>query len=1459
MTKAKINNKKSLKFANFRAGYQEGKQRGRSFVLAKKSAASGRNFSEGYSAGKRHGQAYVQNKKSATKNGLKKTHAVSVGKAHGRLTQKVGWYGRWHQTKHHHKVHASALVVYLLLIGLVGLHTAQPALASTTWTQSDWSGGTGNSTSNQYESAFNLVSSSPGQLTLGYQSSTSDWCYTANCDGRWGKRRLVTITNNDPTVDNIPVPIQVSYQSGMKNDFSDLRFTTSNGATDLSYFVQAKSDGVSANVWVKIPSLANGNTDISMYYGNSNASSISDASGVMLFFDDFSGGSIDTNKWNVYLNSGALSVSGGRLHFNAPGSTAGIKTDNNYSTLDSTKYKLSWNYQRHAAPPDPGGSCVPSTSVTINHYGIGGPALGLEDCPDGFNGPYTWVKNINGGADSFHFLYNIDQFQHDNPYSQYELSNNTSTRLKDANYSGIEYAQNGYDAPIDFEMGGLEASIDDVMLRVTTDSGVDPSTSVSGSEDSAGEAQGSLISAVYDAGAGPIFDTLNFTTSGTGTSATVAVRTSAHSDMSGADDWIGCTGLSSGSQITSSNCYHIGQRYVQYRVIMQAPPGSDLAVEDVSISHDNDSVAPPTNASNIQMTNSGNNITNGSWTKGDDVAFSWTAGADNPGGSGVGYCLYIGSDQSADPMTTSGDWGNGGALCPYYVTDTSVNIGADSYQVGTGQKYFIVKTIDLAGNQFAGQPEVFSFQKDTTNPYPPFNFSGPSTWVNSKIFNLYWTGLDVGGIYFPTDMESGLAGVQYCITNLDLGFGGCQDSDPNWFGAAHTGTLSDVIPADNSGSGSFYTVPADASRIKDNGQSVIFVRAVDNAGNVNDASVFATVNYSTSTPSEPQNLNVTPSTSTDNNFSFSWDAPSSFVGQAGNINYCWSVNVLPAANTCNYSGAGITTLSSGAYATQPGLNTMYVVARDEAGNIDYANRASVTFTANTSAPGAPRTLSVVDASVKDSADWKLALSWASPTVPGSGVHHYKIYRSEDNASFSEVGSTTSTSFVDGNLSQVRYYYYVRACDNANNCGAASNINDALPTGHYTSPAGLVSNPRVSGISTRRATINWVTDRASDSRVQYGTSSGHYFSTEAAISNQSSDHSVELQGLSAGTTYFFKAKWTDEDGNVGVSPEYSFTTAPAPQIREVSTSDVNISSALVSFTSVGASKVKLLYGKSDGFGGLKQLNTSTAQSSYSQALAGLDDGTKYFYKLNPIDSDGNEYDGNVYSFTTPARPHITNLRFQPVDGEPTSTQKVTWTTNVAATSQLSYSAIGQPAKEAVSSVMTTEHELTIRDLVDNTEYSLVATSRDGAGNVATSDRQVFRTALDTRPPKILSVVVEASVKGSGNESHGQIVVSWKTDEPATSQVAYGVGNGGDLNSKTVEDTRLTTDHVVIVSDLSTSQVYSIQAISRDKAANTINSENHSAIIGRASDSILSIIFNALQQIFGFSSNGSGGGQ
>lgn len=912
--------------------------------------------------------------------------------------------------------------------------------------------------------------------------------------------------------------------------------------------------------------------------------------------------------------------------------------------------------------------------------------------------------------------------------------------------------------------------------------------------------------------------------------------------------WADSSGLEQASSISdvNANIASIGVTSggVVWQAVLQGNGTQRPSISSVTLTATADTTPPGQNADNVIMKSapSGSTVAENAWTNAATPYFSWDAAIDTQS-TITAYCLYLGQSGSDDPQTSKGILGTSpldlSGTCPFAVSAQEVDLSANgllaSALVSSSNPYYLkIKAVDNAGNIVADSKQ-FAFRYDGTAPTNPLFVSTPSQFVANKAVTVTWP--TVGGDA-ALDNHSGVVGLQYRI-----------GANGTWYGDNHSGAQdsTDVLAND----GSYQTIdPTDFDALQD-GNNTIYFRTWDAAGNVSNAYVTGVIKINTSSPSVPQNLEATPASNTVNSFAFSWLAPASYGGSESNLTYCYTINTLPSVNTCSFTPAGTTELTAGAYATQPGQNTMYVVAKDESGNINYATYASTTFTANTSAPGVPLNADIADISVKATSNWKLAISWEQPTDVGAGVAQYRILRSQDDISYTQVATTSGTSYVDTNLSPIRYYYKVKACDSANNCGATALQVNEKPTGKFTSAAGLVAEPSVSDISTRRATISWSTDRDSDSRIQFGKSSGNYFSTEVASSEQTTDHSITINNLSSGTTYFARARWTDEDGNIGTSDEFSFSTSPAPTIKEVTNKQVGLSSATIQFTSKEASKVKILYGKSESFGGSQIVNTSLQESTYSAVLPSLEDGTKYYYKINTYDSEDNEYEGNVYSLTTPARPRISNLRFEPVEGEPTSTQRVTWSTNVPATSEVAYSTPGQASREELDSQKTTEHAIVIRGLLDDSIYSLVARSYDGQGNVAVSDTQSFRTALDTRPPRISNVVVKSVIRGTGSDARGQVIVSWQTDEPSTSQVAFSQGTtGGELSSRTAEDAKLVTDHLVIVSDLTPSKVYQVQALSKDRSSNQAKSLDQTTIVGKAPASVFDIVFKTLQSIFSF---------
>ena len=883
---------------------------------------------------------------------------------------------------------------------------------------------------------------------------------------------------------------------------------------------------------------------------------------------------------------------------------------------------------------------------------------------------------------------------------------------------------------------------------------------------------------------------------------------------------------------------------IKWQAVLLGDGTEQVTLNTVGLQSTSDTTSPGTNASSITALKAagGSSLAQNAWTNGSSPYFSWTAGSD--AGSGLlGYCLYLGTDNTADPVTTKGLLGTSpvatGNHCQFIISSANIDTATAGY-IGTALStsnspyYLSIKAIDRAGNVTSGNTQ-FYFRFDNTPPANPGYVTSPSAYINTKSTTLTWP---TSGVAAPSDPNSGLAGLQYKIGNT------------TWYGDSHSGTgdINDLLT--NDGSYTTQNTP-DFANISE-GINTVYFRTWDQAGNVTSSYVTAALKINTSgAPSAPLGLTSNPTSNTTNSFGFSWFAPTTYIGDANNITYCYTINALPSDSACTFTSAAVLSLGAGPYATQPGINTVYVVAKDESGNINYSNYAQADFTANTPSPGIPLNVDIVDVSIKSTSNWRLALTWEVPTNTGAGIASYKVYRSLNNSTFSFVGSSSSTTYIDASLSQQTYYYRITACDNTNNCGANSSIVHELPTGKFTAAASLVAEPSISNITTKKARVSWSTDRSSDSKVAIGSSSGQYGSSEIGNSTQVSAHAIELDNLSAGTTYYFVTKWTDEDGNTGTSQEYTLTTSPAPSLKEISAASIGLSRATVQFTSKDAAKVAVYYGKSESFGGLKTINTSLSESGYSVSLENLEDGIKYFYKLVSYDNEGNSYDGSIASFTTPPRPRIANLRFQPVDGEPTSTQQVTWDTNVPSSTLISYGKKNGGQSDIQTSELVTSHEIIIRNLVDDSEYTLTAQSRDKDGNLAVSDQQNFHTALDTRPPKISSISVEPAIRGVGAEARGQVVVSWKTDEPSTSQVAFGEGTGVTVfNNKTAEDTGLSTEHVAIVSDLPTSKAYSIQPISKDRSGNGGTGEVQSAIIGRASDSVLTIILNTLKKVFGF---------
>jgi uncharacterized repeat protein (TIGR01451 family) len=107
----------------------------------------------------------------------------------------------------------------------------------------------------------------------------------------WGYRRPVTVSNAGAaalTEYQVLVMLDSSFDFGRaEEDGSDLRVTDADGETELPFWVEEwDAVGETARIWVRVPSLAVGESTIYLYYGNPAAEPAGDGEATFELFDD---------------------------------------------------------------------------------------------------------------------------------------------------------------------------------------------------------------------------------------------------------------------------------------------------------------------------------------------------------------------------------------------------------------------------------------------------------------------------------------------------------------------------------------------------------------------------------------------------------------------------------------------------------------------------------------------------------------------------------------------------------------------------------------------------------------------------------------------------------------------------------------------------------------------------------------------------------------------------------------------------------------------------------------------------------------------------------------------------------------------------------------------------------------------------------------------------------------------
>jgi hypothetical protein len=888
--------------------------------------------------------------------------------------------------------------------------------------------------------------------------------------------------------------------------------------------------------------------------------------------------------------------------------------------------------------------------------------------------------------------------------------------------------------------------------------------------------------------------------------------TRSSSDETNWEDWKLLSEVKTYTNSISGKVNSTPQRFTQIKAVLISYDNiSTPTVNDYSLNYYYD-VDPPTNPTTFDAYTDNTKATpllNNTWYNKAQPYLDWpepgeAGGAtDGPLGSNVaGYWVYVGTDPTATPRTA-------GVFVP--TSEYTPNLTL------SGTYYVRIQAQDMTGNVDSAIFSPFIYKFDNVPPTNPSLVTvTPSGFTTRNNYTFEWPN--------AYDADSDVAGYCYYTGAPDGPFAveTCQD-----------GTKLENISA-----------------AYQNGTNVFYVRAYDKAGNYAPSYTSASYYFTTDPPGPVTNLRAVPPTSTSNLFAFTWDLPIVYSGDPDQMTYCYSINILPSPqNTTCTSDRFISAFKA---ATQKGTNIIYMVAKDEAGNANWNSFASANFIANTVSPGIPLNVTASDTSDRNTSRWTITLTWDKPTFEGNGIKDYVVQRSLDGHTFATIGNTSTRAFVDLDVQlDTQYYYRVAAEDSVENMSGFSGIVIQSAKGTFNTPPSVVVEPQVT-VGFDQAKITWATNRGSTTFVYYGTTPTDLSQSKGSL-ELVTDHSITITGLSPSRTYYYRIQSFDNDRSYNLTDAYSdiatFRTTAAAQLADVKVSDITADSAVVSWSTTVPTHARIQYGANTSYGLSLDDEAGSYTTVHTTKLTSLSSGTLYHFKINSTTAFGSTLSSDDYTFTTIARPIISDIRFQPLDNETNAGVRVSWSTNVPTSSTVRYQALGKSLESSLSELVT-QHSIELHDLASNTEYQFTFEGRDQYGNQASSSVQRWTSQVDTRPPELSELNYTVTTTDTGKGKQAQLIVTWKTDEPATSQIAYGGMNDKVLSKTTPLDTEPTTNHVVVLSGLNLADIYKIQVISRDLDGNTAKGSVTTVVTPDKQLNVFDTILNLMLQLFRF---------
>jgi hypothetical protein len=137
-----------------------------------------------------------------------------------------------------------------------------------------------------------------------------------------------------------------------------------------------------------------------------------------------------------------------------------------------------------------------------------------------------------------------------------------------------------------------------------------------------------------------------------------------------------------------------------------------------------------------------------------------------------------------------------------------------------------------------------------------------------------------------------------------------------------------------------------------------------------------------------------------------------------------------------------------------------------------------------------------------------------------------------------------------------------------------------------------------------------------------------------------------------------------------------------------------------------------------------------------------------------------------------------------------------------------------------------------------------------GDIAIGGEAEFLLTEDTPEPLEISAI-RGEAFNEKNKQEVKLVLSWKTNKLAKSEIMYSKGVG--QAEKTVSEDDYALNHSLIISGLDQASTYIYTIASQDRFGNSITSNPYAVYTGSRTVSLFDLIANAVGEVFGWAIN------